>query len=122
LPSGSRTELASTPLRVGDISSVGQWPELARQTVDVVHGEAHGRPIACDPDEVVPLQREHGVVATDDDELRSIRVVAELLHEPKACVEARRRRHVADVQHRLDALDLRRHGGIVAGTAECRSA
>lgn len=64
------------------------------------------RSVACDPDEVMPLQRDNRVVATDDNEPRRIRVIAELLHEPELCVETRRSRHVADVQYRLDALNL----------------
>src|SRR5262245_52896095 len=115
-------ELASTPRRVGYISSVGQWPELTRQIVDVVHGETQSRSIACDPDEVMPLQRENSVVATDNNEHRRIRVIAELLHEPEKCVETRRSCHIADVQYRLDALDLRRHGVIVAEAASAGSA
>ena len=114
-------ELASTPRSVGYFSSVGKWPELIRQTVDVVHGETQSRSIACDPDEVMPLQRENSVVAADNNEHRRVRVIAELLHEPEMCVETRRSCHVADVQYRLDALDLRRHGVIVApGSAALR--
>src|SRR5262245_22283144 len=111
-------ELACTPRCVGYISPIGQWPERNRQTVDVVHGETQSRSIACDPDEVMPLQRENGAVATDNNELRRIRVIAELLHEPETSVETRRSRHVADVQYRLDALDLRRHARILAHTAD----
>ena len=110
-------ELACTPRCVGYISPIGQWPELNRQTVDVVHGETQSRSIACDPDEVMPLQRENSVVASDKNERRRIRVIAELLREPELCVETRRSRQVADVQYRLDALDLRPHGVTVAHTA-----
>jgi len=35
----AHVELASTPRRVGYLSSVGQWPELIRQPVDVVNEE-----------------------------------------------------------------------------------
>ena len=67
----------------------------------------------------MPLQRENSVVAADNNEHRRVRVIAELLHEPEMCVETRRSCHVADVQYRLDAFDLRRHGVIMAQTAEC---
>src|SRR5262245_41220507 len=67
----------------------------------------------------MPLQRENSVVATDNDEHGRIRVVAELLYEPEMCVETRRSRHVANVQYGLDALDLRRHRGIVAQRCRC---
>ena len=56
-------KLAGTPWRVGYFGPVGQWPELIRQTIDVVHRETQSGPIACDTDEVVPLQRDNGVVA-----------------------------------------------------------
>ena len=72
-------ELARTPGRIGYISSVGQWPKLIRQIVDVVHRKTQSRSVACDPDEVMPLQREDGVVTTDNYELRRILVIAELL-------------------------------------------
>src|SRR5262249_51648478 len=110
-------ELASTPRCVGYIGSVWQWPELIRQTVDVVHGETQSRSIACDPDEVMPLQRENSVVAADNNEHQRVRVIAELLHEPEMCVETRRSCHVADVQYRLDPPDPRRHGVTVTQTA-----
>ena len=111
-------ELARTPRGVRYIGSVGQGSERIRQTVDVVHGEAQRGSIAGDPDEVMPLERENGVVPTEKNELRSIRVIAELLDEPETCVETRRRGHVADAQYGLDAFDLRRHGVTVAQTTE----
>jgi hypothetical protein len=101
----AHVELPSTPRRVGDVSSVRQWPELVRQTVDVFHGETQRWSIACDPNEVMPLQRENGVVATDKNEHRGIRVIAELLNEPELGVEPRRRRDVADVEYGLDPFD-----------------
>src|SRR5262249_7842028 len=87
-------KLARTPRCVGHSGSIGQRPELVGQTVDVVHGEAQCRSIARDPDEVMPLQRQNRVVATDDHERRSGRVIAELLHESELCVEAGRGCHV----------------------------
>jgi hypothetical protein len=83
-------KLARTPRCVGHISSVEQFRELVRRTVDVVHEEPQSRSIACDPDEVMPLQRENSVVATDNNEPRRIRVTAELLDEAEMYVETRR--------------------------------